>query len=117
MATAKSVGYQFVLDALGLAAFPLERPAVVRPVNRIERGDKVLSVPAGVAPPSNDILAHLLFGLKHEGVNLQVLAQALPRIPMERLELELAASSNGQHVPAACNLWGGLDGAATEGPS
>lgn len=115
MATAKSVGYQFVLDALGLAAFPLERPAIVRPVTRIERGDKVLSVPAGVAPPSNDILAHLLFGLKHEGFNPQVLAQALPRIPMERLELELAASPNGQYLRAACNLWAAWTGQQLRG--
>lgn len=105
MATARSVGYQFVLDTLGLTAFPLERPAAIRPVTRIERGDQVLSVPAGVAPPSNDILAHLLFGLKHEGVNLQVLAQALPRVPIERLELELSAAPNGQYVRAACYLW------------
>ncbi len=106
MATSGLVGYAFVRDALDLTAFALERPARVGPVTRIERGENALSVPAGVAPDKgDDLLSHLLFALKHEGVNLQVLAQALPSVPAARMQVEFAAAPNGQYIRVACHLW------------
>ena len=100
-----SVGYEFVRTALDLAAFEPARPALVRPVTRIERREAHLAVPAQVAPTSDDPLLHLLFALKHEGVNLQILSQALPHIAAERMREEFAKAPNGQYIRAACYLW------------
>ena len=104
------IGYEFVRDSLGLSAFATPRPATIQPVTRIERRDGSLAVPSTVAPPTDDPLDHLLFALKHEGVNLQVLAQALPRISAERLQAAIEASPNGQYIRAACYLWETLTG-------
>lgn len=74
------LGYEFVKSSLGLQVFPVERPAVVRPVTRLESRSDELAVPAGVAPAGDDIVEHLLFALKHEGTNLQVIAAACPHL-------------------------------------
>ena len=77
-------------------------------VTRIERHEHFLAVPGTVAPATPDPLSHLLFALKHEGVNMQVLAQALPHIPASRLRNELAATPNGQYLRMVCYLWEAL---------
>jgi hypothetical protein len=41
------LGYEFVSASLGLQVFPVERPAVVRPVTRIETRSDERAVPAG----------------------------------------------------------------------
>lgn len=81
-----AVGYNLLIEQLGLSATPLASPAIVRPVTRIEKIGHVLAVPQNLAPPATDILGHTLFALKHEGVNLAVLAQVLPGIPAGQLE-------------------------------
>ncbi|CAM3591014.1 hypothetical protein CCOS865_04025 [Pseudomonas reidholzensis] len=100
----KSVGYAWLLESLQLSAFPLRRPAKVQPVTRIKWIGETLAVPASIAPAADDLLAHLLFGLKHEGINLAILAQALPRIPAAALEAELAKAPNGIYLRKACFL-------------
>lgn len=99
------VGYEFVRQLLGLSAFEVTRPAVVRPVSRIEEEADHLAVPGHVAPADQNPLSHLLFALKHEGTNLQVLAQALPRLPGELLQAELDARPMGAYVRVLCYLW------------
>lgn len=58
----------------------MRRPAIVQSVTRIETIG---------APAPDDLLGNLLFALKHEGINLAILAQALPQIPAAALEAEL----------------------------
>ena len=99
------VGYEWLRRELRLTAFELRSSAQVRPVTRVMPGDGLLAVPAHVAPLDGDPLDHLLFALKHEGVNLQVLAQALPTIPAERLARALEQTPNGQYIRIACFLW------------
>lgn len=99
-----AVGYAYLQERLELSAFPLRCPARVRPVTRISRMGDCLAVPQGVAPPEGDNLAHVLFALKHEGINLTILAQALPQIPVEHLEAALKAAPNGIYVRKACFL-------------
>lgn len=108
-------GYELVRTSLNLAAVPPARPAILRPVTRIEAVEGHLAVPTHVAPKTEDPLAHLLFALKHEGVNMQILAQALPKIPAERMLEELKDSPNGQYIRAACYLWEFHTGAVLEG--
>lgn len=99
------VGYEFLRRADGLSAFPLKRQAEVRPVTRVLVEHGFIAVPASVAPRTEDRLEHLLFALKHEGVNLQVLAQALPLIPAQRVLRAVCDTPNGQYVRVAAYLW------------
>lgn len=99
-----SVGYAWLQQTLRLSAFPLREPAKVQPVTRLERIGKILAVPSGIAPAADDPLGHVLFALKHEGINLAILAQALPLISAETLEAELRSAPNGIYIRKACFL-------------
>lgn len=56
-----------------LADAPLERPAKIKAVTRIEAMADILAVPKHVAPTGDSILEHALFALKHESLQLAVL--------------------------------------------
>lgn len=105
-----AIGYKLLIDQLGLRAVSLPCPANVRPVTRIEKIGQVLAVPQGLAPDSGDMLGNILFALKHEGVNLAVLAQALPCIPAQELEQAFQAAPNGIYLRKACYLWESFTG-------
>jgi hypothetical protein len=75
-----SVGYEFLWQSLRLSAFGPERPALVKPVTRVEPTDPFLAIPRHVAPGTDDPLEHVLFALKHEGTDLQILAEAARKI-------------------------------------
>lgn len=98
------VGYAWLHEAMQLSAFPLRLPAVVQPVTRLEKIGQTLAVPPATAPASDDLLGHVLFALKHEGINLTILAQALPQIPATALELALKEAPNGIYIRKACYL-------------
>ena len=56
---------------------PLDRPAQVRPVTRVERMPDLLAVPRHVSPAAGaTVLEHVLFALKHEGTRLAILHDA-----------------------------------------
>lgn len=100
-----SIGYAFLRDALGLSAFPPGRPARIRPVTRIEEMADHLAVPARIAPANDDPLAHLLFALKHEGVELAILMESLRQLPAERMREEITRTPGGAYIRIACYLW------------
>ena len=58
------VGYERVRQSLALPVFPLERPAAVRLVTRVEPRSDELAVPAHVAPVNGDVVDHLLTALR-----------------------------------------------------
>lgn len=99
------VGYEKLRQQFGLATFDIERPAKVMPVTRIEHTSQGIWVPKSTAPATDDPLDHLLFALKHEGVNLSIIVQAASRIPPERLLEEIRATPNGSNIRKACYLW------------
>lgn len=105
-----AIGYNLLIEQFGLSAVPLACPAFVRPVTRIERIGHILAVPQALAPAPDDLLAQTLFALKHEGVNLSVLAQALPRIPANQLEQAFKDAPNGIYLRKACFLWESFTG-------
>ena len=106
----RSIGYDFLRKSLRLQAFAPSRPALVKPVTRIEETPTFLAVPGHVAPDSDDPLDHILFALKHEGVNLQVLAEALPQILPDTLVDQLRGTPNGQYLRVAGYLWENFTG-------
>ena len=99
-----SIGYSFLIDKLGLTAVPPARPALLKPVTRIEHEDGHIAVPRHAAPEDHP-LSHLLFALKHEGTDLQILAQAMPKIDPAALLGELRGTPGGSYIRLACYLW------------
>jgi hypothetical protein len=100
-----ALGYEHLRQRLGLTAFAPSRPALLKPVTRIERTESHVAIPRHAAPTSEHPVAHLLFALKHEGTNLAILAQALPRIDGAALLNELRKAPNGAYIRTACYLW------------
>ncbi|MEK6789146.1 MAG: Fic family protein [Pseudomonadota bacterium] len=100
-----SVGYTYLAETLGLDALPLKRVAQVMPATRIHLAGNVLAVPAGMAPSDGNLLEQLLFALKHEGINLSLLAQVMPHIPAEQLTARFEETPSGIYLRKACFLW------------
>jgi Fic/DOC family len=99
------VGYEFLRQTLAPAAFaftPVARRAAVATVTL--NGDSLL-IPTTVAPANDAPLTHLLFALKHEGTNLQILAQVLPLVDDSAMLAALALSPTGANLRVLCYLW------------
>jgi len=101
----ESIGYEYLRAQLGLSSFPVVHPARIRPVSRVLDAPDELQVPKLVAPKTAHLLDHLLFALKYEGVDLQILAEALPKIPGGDLIARLRESPTGAYIRKACYLW------------
>ncbi|NHN38043.1 Fic family protein [Pseudomaricurvus alcaniphilus] len=105
-------GYSWLIDQ-GHAKAPLpDHYAEIRSVTRIEVIGSCIAVPATVAPARQTLLDHVLFALKHEGVNLTVLAQVLPQIPEIELRAACDASPTSQYLRKAGYLWEHFTGSA-----
>lgn len=100
----QAIGYEFLAEVLQTGAFPVERPARIGPVTRITRQDSALLVPAAVAP-GHDPLQHLLFALKHEGMNLQASISALKSIPESAVAAVFQSAPSSRYARLACYLW------------
>ncbi|MBR2515520.1 MAG: Fic family protein [Halomonas sp.] len=93
----KTVGYAYLHEHLSLGVCPPTNPARVRPVTRIMWLEQEIAVPSGRAP-DDTLLAHLVFALKHEGIDLGILAAALPHLPKNALREALEVSPNGIYL-------------------
>ncbi|WP_019451684.1 Fic family protein [Cupriavidus sp. BIS7] len=100
------VGYARLRERLDLLAVPVTREARAGATTRIlETADAVL-FPRKVAPAEDaSDLTHLLFALKHEGINLAILAGALPRIAQADLQHELDTHPTSRYIRVAALLW------------
>ena len=101
----ESIGYDYLRAQLGLAAFPVAHPARIRPVSRVLDSLDELQVPKLVAPKTDHLLDHVLFALKYEGIDLQILAETMPKISGADLINRLHASPTGAYIRKACYLW------------
>jgi Fic family protein len=111
----KAVGYQYLCNQLRLSAIPPRLPARIAPVLRVTRTHDALLVPGNVAPSSNSVIDHILFALKHEGVNLQILAQALHVVSDTALLEQVQSSPSSRYVRILGFLWESLLGRALVG--
>ncbi len=104
------LGYAEVIRRLGLRARPLPRPAFIgSAVNRrVDAEDKVL-FPVGVAVDDTPV-GHLEFGLRHEGVNLEVIALAFNHITPDQLIHRFRQAPNGEFIRRLCFFWEWLKG-------
>ncbi|MET0505193.1 MAG: Fic family protein [Luteibacter sp.] len=114
-----AVGYAFLHESLGLSSFEPACPALIKPVSRIVRNTDHLAVPAAMATrlglAGGDALTHLLFALKHEGVNLALLMEALTHLDHDALVAAMRATPGSVFVRKACYLWEQATGRSIEG--
>lgn len=103
-----AVGYAHLCEALSLKVIAPRRVAMVKPVTRITVIGDCLAVPPSVAPAQDSLFEHVLFALKHEGINLAILAQVFECLGAEPLLAELSKSPNGVFIRKACFLWEGV---------
>lgn len=99
------LGYEFLRSEFKLPVLPVRRPAVVKPVTRIEHASEHVAVPQNVAPIGAAPLDHLQFALKHEGVNLSVIEQAVRLIEAAEMIKAVKALPNGVYVRKLSYLW------------
>lgn len=100
-----AVGYEFLRDSLRIPTAPLQPPAFVKAVSRVVQEDDHLAVPAHVAPTSDSPLAHLLFALKHEGVDLGVISHAVHHVADSEIAYTLMQSPTGRYIRPLGYLW------------
>lgn len=80
-------GYSYLRGAFRTTSLSLGSEAVVSSgVNKLVRTDSQLLVPPRMAPADGDTLAHLVFALKHEGINLEILSQVLAKLDSSLLQ-------------------------------
>lgn len=102
----RAVGYSFLHRELSLAVFAPQMPARTSAVLRVIEQHDHLAVPEGVAPvPGATTLDHVLFALKHEGVDLQILSGALRAVPHDIMLAEVNRMPSGAYIRKACFLW------------
>ena len=107
------IGYEYLLSRIPLRMPPLDRPAQVRPVTRVERMPDLLAVPRHVAPAADaSVLEHVLFALKHEGTRLAILHEALKLVPAEDMVRALTAQRQGAYLRRAAFVWEKANGQA-----
>jgi len=99
------IGYSKLKTQLNLSAFDPLMPARLAPVTSITATPDALLIPAKVAPKDEFPLSHLLFALKHEGINLQLLSQALRKIPAKDMLAAITESPTGAYIRISCFLW------------
>lgn len=106
------VGYAALVDILGLRVQQPARSARVdTSVNRrVDTADRIL-FPTGVALTDSP-LGHLEFALRHEGIHLAIIANALPAIGAAAIVERLRASPNGEYIRRVAFLWEWLTGDA-----
>lgn len=99
------VGYAWLARHPSIRAKQPPIVAEVRPVSRLDKEPGVLMVPPRMAPAKEDVYGHIMFALKHEGIDLQILSQALPLISEPFLRSKFDSSPNSQYLRRACFLW------------
>jgi len=76
-----------------------------------------IAIPGGVAPDSDDPLSHLMFALKHEGVNLAILMEAFRHVPADDVVTQLRRTPSGGYARLAGYLWEQANGAELDAPA
>lgn len=100
------IGYDYLVSCSPLRLPPLDRPAQIRPVTRIEHMPELLAVPRHVAPAKGaSILEHVLFALKHEATRIDVLHEALKLVAAEELVQAFGAQRQGAYLRRAAFIW------------
>ncbi|HMN44153.1 MAG TPA: Fic family protein [Povalibacter sp.] len=113
-AGAQRVGYHRLVERFGLAALPLATAAVidsaVRGRDRIRQGEQDLQRFQPTYRPDDTPQADLLFALRYEGINLQVLALLFARRGAQDIQPLLDASPQSAYARRLGYLYEWLTG-------
>jgi hypothetical protein len=102
----RTVGYALLHRRFNLPVFEPRLPARTDAVLRVIAQKDHLAIPESVAPADEaSTLEHVLFALKHEGIDLQILSCVLPLISAEELLLAIRGKPGGVYLRKACYLW------------
>lgn len=101
----RCLGYDFLRTSLKTGAFKQKRPALVKPVTKVTEIQDVLAVPSVVAPHGDDPVEHLLFALKHEGIDLQASILALKHIDEHKIGQAFQNSPSSGYIRQIAYLW------------
>ncbi|WP_398495979.1 Fic family protein [Variovorax sp.] len=100
------IGYEELLSRIPLRMPPLRRPARIKPVTRVEALPDLLAVPRQVAPRDDaSILIHAQFGLKHEGVELAILHEAMKQVSAEEMAEALVEQPKAANLRRLAFVW------------
>lgn len=104
-------GYAFLVETLKLSAFFPEYPTKVsNAVNRKVETPSERLVPPRMAPKTTSVFDHVLFALKHEGVDLQILAEAVPFIDETEMQEQAEAHPSAVLIRKLGFLWEAFTG-------
>lgn len=99
------IGYEFLISKIDIPLMPLQQPARVKPVTRVESMPEMIAIPRHVAPADESVLSHVLFALRYETLQIPVLEQALRLVPAEELLASLARQPQGGYLRRAAFFW------------
>ena len=99
------IGYAFLLSKIDIPLMPLEQPACIKPVTRVEPMADVLAVPRQVAPRDERVLSHILFALRYETLHIPILERALRLVPAAELLDSLGRQPQGGYLRRAAYFW------------
>lgn len=100
----KYVGYAYLIEHPDVKALSLHSSARIMSVTKKQQIENTLATPAALKPKDR-LLDHVLFALKHEGLNLQVLAQVMSLVKETDILEHYEASPTGKYIRIACLLW------------
>ncbi len=99
-------GYAYLVEKICRSAFvPRVTAESAAGINRKIRKGSVLLVPSGTHPDTNDVLTHVDFAVRNEGINLQILAEVLPQISQQEMTDYVRIKPNGTAVRKIGCLW------------
>ncbi len=99
-------GYAYLTEKFNLRCLSLTSTAQISTgVNKLVRLPGQLLVPPRMAPAPADVLGHLVFALKHEGVNLEMLAQVLPSVDAAVLQKAVDETPSSAVIRKLAWLW------------
>lgn len=111
-------GYQHLIEVHALPCLSPAVPARVEAVQRVIRGEDSLLIPPGVAPPADaPPVEHVLFALRHEGVDMAVIDALAAAGVLTAPDVHAAAKAapNGLYARRLAYLWELLTGHEIEG--
>ncbi|PIQ52195.1 MAG: cell filamentation protein Fic [Comamonadaceae bacterium CG12_big_fil_rev_8_21_14_0_65_59_15] len=99
------IGYEFLLSKISIPMMPLQQPARIKPVTRVESMPDLLAIPRQVAPDDDSLLSHVLFALRYESIQIPILEQALRLVSAAALLAGLARQPKGGYLRRAAYFW------------
>lgn len=110
----RPIGYAHLIEHLKLPVrVPEQRAYASASVNRRVESRERLLFPEGVSVTDTPV-GHLEFALRHEGIELAVIAAAFERIEPAALAARLRETPNGEYIRRACFLWEWWSGRSLE---